>query len=214
VYAVALVLAFVVSAGIAAGAVLVVSGDDSPPTGESIPPSEASLPSERGDSTQLEQSDADTAQYHPDTTRERTTPQDGDASYVDEVGEIQASSVDAFLDSHEKILRYDALTSGDVEKLRANQAALEGFADQARALRAPQKYSEHKDVFLSAIDELHEAAQLAYNSAADPASATKSDVVRYNRLLNGAAANLQQSNEILGKDYKTIEGAQAISISQ
>jgi len=201
VYAVALILAFVVAAGIGAVGGLVVSGDESPP-------------SEQGNSAQYEQSDADKAQYHPGTMREHTTPQDEEATYVDEVGEIQANSVDAFLDSHKKILRHDSLTSGDVEKMRANRASLEGFANQARALRAPQKYREHKDVFLSAIDELHQAAQLAYISAADPASATKSDVIRYDRLVNEAAASLQQSNEILGKDYKTIEGARAVSVSQ
>ena len=108
------------------------------------------------------------------------------------------------MDSHKKLLHYDALTSGDVEKMQANQAALDGFADQASALRAPQKYKEHKDVFLSAIDELHHATLLAYDLAADPISASKADFDHYDHLVNEAAASLQRSNEISGKDYKTI----------
>jgi hypothetical protein len=31
--------------------------------------------------------------------------------------------VAAFSDSHEKLLRYDTLTSGDIEEMQANQAA-------------------------------------------------------------------------------------------
>ena len=120
----------------------------------------------------------------------------------------------AFLDSNKRLQRYDALTSGDVEKMQANQAALKGLADQASALSAPQKYKEHKDTFLSAIDELHQAAQLAYALAADPISTTQADFDHYDHLVNEAAASLQRSNEILGKDYKTIEGAKGVSISQ
>jgi hypothetical protein len=112
------------------------------------------------------------------------------------------------------LLRYDTLTSGDVEKLQADNAALSRYAGQARGLSAPQKYKEHKDVFRSAIDELHQATQLAYVLAADPVSATQADFDHYDHLVNEAAADLQRANEILGKDYKTIEGVKGVSTSQ
>jgi hypothetical protein len=112
------------------------------------------------------------------------------------------------------LLRYDTLTSGDIEKLQADQADLERFTGQAEALNAPQKYKEHKDVFRSAIDELHQATQLAYVLAADPISATQADFDNYDHLVNEAAADLQRSNEILGKDYKSIEGVKGVSTSQ
>jgi hypothetical protein len=215
VFAVAAILAFGMAAGIGAVAALVVSGNLSAPSGERARPDESSAPGEQVESTQHEQADADVAQQnYSGAKREQTTPQDEQATYVDEVGEIQDNSVDAFLDSHEKLLRYDALTSGDVEEMRANQATLERFASQAGALSAPQKYKEHKDVFRSAIDELHQATQLAYVLAADPISATQADFDHYDHLVDEAAADLQRSNEILGKDYKTIEGVKGVSTSQ
>jgi hypothetical protein len=119
--------------------------------------------------------------------------------------------VEAFLDSHERFLHYDALTSGDIEEMQADQAALKEYAHQATDLEAPQKYREQKDAFLSAIEELHQAAQLAYSLAADPISATQADFDDYERIVNEAANDLQRSNEILGKDYKAIEGVQGIN---
>jgi hypothetical protein len=49
--------------------------------------------------------------------------------------------------------------------------------------------------------------------AADPISATQADFEDYDRLVDEATADLQQSNEILGKDYKTIEGVRSVSTS-
>ena len=69
-------------------------------------------------------------------------------------------------------------------------------------------------MFRSAIDELHQAAQLSYVVAADPLSATQGDFEQYDHLVNEAAAGLQRSNEILGKDYKTIEGTKGVITSQ
>ena len=213
-YAVAAISLFVLAAGIGVVAALVVSGKMSSPTGEKARPEASSPPGEQGKSAQRKQADADKAQQlYSGTKRGHATPQDKQTTYLDEVGEIQAKSVDAFLDSHKKLLRYDALTSGDVKKMQADQAALKGFADQASALSAPKKYKEHKDVFLSAIDELHQAAQLAYALAADPISATEADFGHYDRFVDEAGADLQRSNEILGKDYKTIEGVRSVSTS-
>ena len=213
-FAVAAISAFGMAAGIGAVAALMVSGNLSAPSGDRAGPGESSAPGEQVESTQHEQADADVAQQnHSGAKREQTSPQDEQTTYVDEVGEIQANSVEAFLDSHEKLLRYDTLTSGDVEELQADQAALKKHAGQARALSVPQRYKEHKDEFQTAIGELHQAAQLAYVLAADPISATQADFDHYDHLVNEAAADLQRSNEILGRDYKTIEGVKGISIS-
>jgi len=121
--------------------------------------------------------------------------------------------VEAFLDSHEKLLRYDALTSADIEKMQANQAALQVLANRASDLRSPQKYRDQKDAFLSAIEELHQAAQLAYALAADPTSATLAGFRNYDNHVDKAATLLQQSNELLDRDYKKIEGVRSVSTS-
>jgi len=121
--------------------------------------------------------------------------------------------VETFLDSHEKLLRYDALTANDVEEMQANQAALQGFTDQTGDLKPPQKYRTQKEVFLSAINELHEAAQRAYALAADPTSATQSGFEEYDRHVDKASTLLQRSNKTLNRDFKTIEGVKGVSPS-
>jgi hypothetical protein len=221
VYAAAAILAFVMAASVGAVAALVVGGTLTWPTGEGTRPGEPGPAGEQGNPPQHQQADADgPPQGHTDrpqqekagAKREQAATQDRQIPYVSGVGEIQANSVEAFSDSHEKLLRYDTLTSGDIEEMQANQAALQDFADQASDLKAPQRYREQKEAFVSAIDELHQAAQLAYALAADPISATQADFDDYDRLTNEAAADLQQSNEILGKDYKTIRGLQEVNI--
>ncbi len=87
--------------------------------------------------------------------------------YVSKVGDIQAKVVETFSDSHDRLVPYDALTADDVEKMQANQAALQGFTNQVDDLDPPQKYREHYDVFRSAINELYEATKLAHSLAAD-----------------------------------------------
>jgi hypothetical protein len=107
-------------------------------------------------------------------------------------------------------VHYDALTADDVEKMQANQLILGELADQADQLDPPQRYKEQLGTFDSAITELHEAVQLAYGLAADPTSATQSEFDDYDHHVAEAAADLQRSNEILGRDYKTIEGVQRV----
>jgi hypothetical protein len=220
VYAVAAILAFVMAAGVGAVAALMVSGNLSWPIGEGTRPGEPSPAGEQGKPPQHQQADADRPQQEhthlsqqekEGAKREQAASQDKRTTYVSGVGEIQAKSVEAFSDSHAKLLRYDTLTSGDIEEMKSNRAALQGFADQASDLKAPQKYRKQKDAFVLAIDELHQAAQLAYALAADPISATQDDFDDYDRLVDEAAAELQRSNEILGKDYKTIGGLQEVS---
>ena len=214
-YAMAAILVFVLAAGIGAVAALMIGSNVSSSAGDMAKPDE---PSREGEQTRpVQPGQADTKlsrQQNPDAKRGQAAPRDSQSKYVDEVGGIQARSVDAFSDSHKKLLRYDALTSADVAKLQANRAALKRFADQASALSAPKKYERQWDVFRTAIDELHRAVRLSYVLAADPISATQADFEQYDHLVTGAAAGLQQSNEILGKDYKTIEEVRGVSASQ
>jgi hypothetical protein len=200
------------AASIGAVAALVVRGNLSLPAGERAGPKEPSPAGEQGKSPQRQQEHTDKAKQEiADAERGQAATEDELTQYVDGVGEIQANSVEAFLDSHEKLLRYDTLTSGDIEEMQADEAALQGFVDQASDLRAPQKYGEQKDAFVSAIEELHQAAQLAYALAADPISATQADFDAYDRLVDEAAAGLRRSNQILGKDFKGIEGVREVS---
>jgi hypothetical protein len=176
-YAVAAVLVFGLAAGIGVVAALMVSGNASPPTGEKVRPEASSPTGGHKEPAQPEQVDTEsTQQQYADDKRGQAAPQDGQTAYVDEVGEIQAESVDTFSDSHELLLRYDALTAGDVEKMRADQATLK--------------------------------------RAADPIEATQADFDLYDRLVDEAAADLQRSNEILGRNYKTIEGVKGVGPSQ
>jgi hypothetical protein len=211
VYAVAAILSFVMAASVGAAAALLVGGHLSWPTGERAGSEEPNPAGERGKSPQRQQADADRPQQeNSGAKREQAASPDKQTTYVHEVGEIQANAVKTLLDSNEKLLRYDALTSGDIEKMQGNQAALQEFADQASNLNAPRKYTDQSDAFLSAIEELHQAAQLAYALAADPISATQANFDHYDRLVNEAAAGLQKSNKILGKNFKTIDGVHRV----
>jgi hypothetical protein len=120
-------------------------------------------------------------------------------------------TVEAFLGSHDRFVPYDDLTVDDVEEMQLNQAALKEFTDQVDGLDPPQQYMEHYEVFSSAINELHEAARLAYGMAADPVAATESGFEEYDSHVNAADALLQRSNEMLGRDFETIGGVREIS---
>jgi hypothetical protein len=151
------------------------------------------------------------ASEKPRPSEEQANAQQSEADYVGKVGRIQSSSVETFLDSHDKLLLYDALTADDVEKMNANQVALQEYTDQVDDLDPPQKYEEQHEKFRSAMNELREAARLAYTLAADPTGATHSGFEEYDRHVNEAAARLERSNEILGRNYKTIEGVRRVS---
>jgi hypothetical protein len=214
VYAVAGTLAFVMAASVGAMAALLVSGDLSWPTGERPRPEEASPAGEQGNTPQRQESDADRPQQQKASAKgDRAASQRVETTYIHGVGEIQANSVETFLDSHSKLLHYDALTADDVEGLQANETALKAFTHQASELNAPQKFSEQTEIFLSAINELHEAVQLAYTLAADPTSATQSGFEEYDHHVDKAAAGLKRSNETLDRDFKTIEDVQRVSPS-
>ena len=202
VYAAAALLAFAVAAGVGATTALMIRGDLSLPSREEPRPA-----GEQGDTPQRRGADADQPQ------QEEAGAEQAEAAYISKVGEIQANSVEAFLDSHDKLRRYDALAADDIDQMQLNQAALKEFTDQVDGLDPPEKYRAHHDVFRSAINELYEAAKLAYSLAADPTAATKSGFDEHDRHVDEAAARLQQSNEILGRNYKTLEGAHMQEVS-
>ncbi len=135
-----------------------------------------------------------------------------EAEYLGEVGEIQNGSVEASLDSNDKLLRYDGLTAADIEELETNHATLEDYSAQVEDLVPPEGYEDQHKVFVLAIDELRDANELAYRLAADPASATQADFEAYDRHISKATSYLRRSNEILGRDYKTTEAAQRVSL--
>ena len=137
--------------------------------------------------------------------------QQGEAEYVDAVGDIQTKAVETLLSSHNELLAYDTLTADDVERMKANDTALQGMADRAANLAPPPKYEEQHDVFNIAIDELREAARLAYSMGADPVAAAELGFDEYDGQVNEASALLQRSNDLLGKDYAAIEDIREIS---
>jgi len=215
VYVVAVTLVVLLTTSVGAVAALMASGNLSWPTGERAKPEEPSPAGERGKPPQRQQADTDRSQQEDSGAKqEQAASPDKRTTYVDKVGEIQSDSVETFLDSHGKLLRYDSLTGEEVDKMLVNATVLGTLATQAGYLDPPQKYRKQYKVFHLAVDELSEATGLAHTLAANPISATQADFDEYDRLVNEAAAGLKQSNEILGEDFKTIEGVQGVSTSQ
>jgi hypothetical protein len=181
-----------IAAGVGATAALMFASDEGSPEGAK--------------SQQVQ--DAEPGQA---SKQEAASDRPSEAEYLGEVGDIQNGSVEASLDSNGKLLRYDALTAQDIEKLEANHATLEDYSAQVEDLAPPEGYEDQHKVFVLAIDELRNANELAYRLAADPASATQADFEAYDRHISKATSYLRQSNEILGRDYKTTEAAQKVS---
>jgi hypothetical protein len=134
-----------------------------------------------------------------------------EAEYVATVGDMQSEAVETFLESHERLLRYDALAADDVEEMKANEIALQAMAERATNLAPPRKYEEQHDVFGSAIDELRNAAGLAHGMAVDPVASAELGFDGYDGRVDEASSLLRRSNELLGKDYETIEGVREVS---
>lgn len=127
--------------------------------------------------------------------------------YADQVGRIQAGAVGAFLDSNDRLLRYDKLVADDVEALEANHAALEEYRRRASGLDPPKKREDQHEAFEFALGDLHYAAELAHRLAADPVSATQSDFDAYALHVDRAGEHLRRSNKALDRGFETIEGA-------
>jgi len=203
VYILAAALAFAVAAGVGAMAALILQGDLSLPGREE--PRELG---DRQDGPRPQHNEVGEQENAPRSQEEEAAAQQSEAEYLSRVGQIQNSSVETFLDSHDKLVHYDAITSDDVEEMQANQDTLGGLVDQTDQLDPPQKYREQYEIFRSAINELYEASTLAYKLAADPTAATQSEFDEYDRHVNQAAAYLKKSNEMLARDYKTLKGVQ------
>jgi hypothetical protein len=130
-----------------------------------------------------------------------------EGEYVSVVGTIQNGSVEASLDSNDKLVHYDSLTAADVEKLEANHAMLEDSSERVEELDPPEGYEDQDEVFVLAINELRGANELAHRFAADPTSATQAGFEAYDNHIDRATTYLQRSNEMLGRNYKTTETA-------
>lgn len=133
-----------------------------------------------------------------------------DARYLREVEELQAGAVEAFLDSHEKLRRYDGLTADDVETMRENRTVVEELSGRVDVLDPPRAHRDQYEEFRYAIFRLEEATTLAYELASDPVSATRSRIETYDRQTEEAATGLRRSNELLGRDYETVGDVQDI----
>ena len=219
VYAVVATLAFALAAGVGAMGALTLRGDVA-----GLLEGEGPRPADGQDAGRAQQGgDAagdsavgrnEAASDLEETAEEQSTAasqQDEDAEYVGTVGDIQVRAVETFLQSHEKLLRYDALAADDVQEMKANETALQEMADRAVNLDPPRDYEEQHEVFSSAIDELHQATRLAYSMAADPVAGAELGFAEYDGHVNEASALLQRSNELLGKDYMALEDVREIS---
>ena len=225
VYATLAILAFALSAGVGAMGALTLRGDLTGAPERQEPP-----PSDRQDADRAQREDSN-AKDGNDERDEAATEQKGvaprqeqaaadrsagvaqrdEAGYADAVEDIQAGAVETFLNSHEKLLRYDALAADDVQEMGANETALRGMVDRAADLAPPRKYEEQHEVFGSAIEELHEAARLAHGMAADPVTAAGLGFDEYDGHVTEASSLLRRSNELLGKDYETIGNVREVS---
>jgi translation initiation factor IF-2-like protein len=217
-YVLAAALAIAVAAGVGVMTALILRGDLSLPGTEepqqlgeqqNAPRSQENEPAAQQPEKAASEHNEAGEQKNAPRSQERgeAAAEQSEAEYVAKVGDIQADSVKTFLDSHDKLLRYDVLTAEDVGEMRTNKDALKELTEQVGSLDPPQRYRQQFGTFDSAIGELYEAAQLAYNLAADPTAATQSGFEEYDRHVNEATAGLKRSNEILGRPYKTIKGA-------
>ncbi|HLL56741.1 MAG TPA: hypothetical protein VK359_02340 [Rubrobacteraceae bacterium] len=228
IYAAAAVLAFVLAAGLGAMGALTLRGDLGFLEREEPQPAggqNAGQAQEEDGAAEREEATVDAQREEAAEEREGVTSQREEAAaeqeaaasqreeaeYIGAIRDIQTRSVRAFLNSHDKLLRYDALTAADVEEMQANETVLEEMNDQTGDLAPPRKYEEQYGVFSAAIDELHGATRLAYGMAADPVAAAEQGFDEYDGRVNEASDLLLSSNDLLNKEYETIEGVREVS---
>jgi hypothetical protein len=235
IYAAAAVLAFVLAAGLGAMGALTLRGDLGFLEREEPQPAggqNAGQAQEEDGAAEREEATVDAQREEAASEREEAAAQrEGvtsqreeaaaeqeaaasqreEAEYIGAIRDIQTRSVRAFLNSHDKLLRYDALTAADVEEMQANETVLEEMDDQTGDLAPPRKYEEQYGVFSAAIDELHEATRLAYGMAVDPVAAAEQGFDEYDSRVDEASDLLLSSNDLLNKEYETIEGVREVS---
>ncbi|HEV2744521.1 MAG TPA: hypothetical protein VGV91_15305 [Rubrobacter sp.] len=217
-YAALAALAFFLAAGMGAMAALMWRGDADPSEAGGVRSAGEPNPERtQQQSAAVEKEETDVELRDVASGQDKTAARNADTSkrdeakYVGAVGDIQAEAVKPFLSSHEKLLRYDALSAGDVEEMEANAATLQETKIRAANLVPPEKYEEQHEVFSAAIGELHEAARLAHGMAADPIAAAELGFDAYDGHVSEASELLQRSNELLGKEYETIGGVREVS---
>jgi hypothetical protein len=193
VYVAAAAAMLAVAAGVGMTAGLMIASDEGSPEGAKPRQAEQAKPEQA-------------------SKQEGASDRQSEAEYLREIGDIQNGSVEASLESNAKLLRYDLLTGSDLEAMEANRTALGAYSDRVKALDPPRGYEDQYRVFVLAIDELRDANELAYRLAANPASATQANFEAYDRHIDRATSYLRQSNEILGRDYKTTEVARGVSL--
>jgi hypothetical protein len=140
-------------------------------------------------------------------SQQANAPQGSSAEdeYLATVEDIQTKSVDSFLDSDDEFSHYDSITPDDLEKMKTDYDALGDSVSQVGSLDPPDRYKGQYELFRLAITELYQATELAYSLASDPGSLTRSSIDEYQLRVDRAASLLQQSNESLGQNYKTIK---------
>jgi len=206
-YAAAAAVVLALAAGVGMMAALTLGPDRDSPQGAKPGRVEEANPEQGAKS----EGDTKKGASAAEDAKEGASDTSGEAAYSDTVASIQNGSVEASLQSNDKLLRYDTLTAGDVEEMKADYVALQGYARRARDLAPSAENEDQYKVFVLAISELRDANELAYRLAADPSFATQADFEAYDRHVDRATAYLRRSNEMLGKDYKTTKAAQEVS---
>ena len=199
-YAAAAAAVLAVAAGVGVMAALMFGPDEDPPP-QGANPQRVAEEAERGQVSKQE-----------NAAEENAAEGSSKTEYLSEIADIQNGSVEASLESNEKLLRYDRLNPDDVEEMEANYNALGDYNDRVQDLDPPEEYKSQYKLFVLAIAELYAANELAYRLVADPTSATQAGFEAYDQHVDRVTAYLQRSNEILDRDYKTTETAQDTSL--
>jgi hypothetical protein len=214
VYAAAALLTFAAAVGVGAATSLVMQGDLSfSALREPVAGGEQDgAPEDGGEGASSQRSGGGgTGQEMVAAQRDEGRSDLSEGEYVGRIGEIQGRAVEAFSDSHNKLLRYDSITAEDVEEMRNNEGVLQDASVQTERLTPPSKFEAQYEAFDSAIEELYEATRLAHDLAADPVEAAEIGFDGYDEHVGEADRLLRRSNEMLGRDYRTIGDVREIS---
>jgi hypothetical protein len=208
VYAATAAVLLAVAAGVGVMAALTLGPDGDSLQGAKPERVGGANPEQGGRSQGGTEKEASDAQY----TKDEGSDASSGAAYLNKVASIQNGSVEASLRSNDKLLRYDGLTAGDIEEMKADYVALESYVLRANDLAPSAEHENQYKVFVLAIGELRDANELAYRLASDPSSATQTDFEAYDRHMDRATSYLRRSNEMLGEDYKGAGAARRISL--
>src|SRR5918997_6377221 len=118
-YAALAILAFALAAGVGAVGALMLRGDltgllerqGSRSADEQAAGRAQQKEAAKREEDAVEQKDGASKQDQAAADRSADAAQRAEAGYVDAVGDVQTDAVEAFRDSHEKLLRYDSLSA-------------------------------------------------------------------------------------------------------